>query len=299
MTDRTVGVIGLGNMGLPMAKNLVDAGWPVVAYNRSDGPVVELEEYGATRAHSPREVAEAADVIITALPDLAVIQTILSGEDGVIAGLDGGETLIDTSTISPAGASELEALLADADATALDAPVSGGDQGAQDGTLSFMVGGLEEVFERHRDVFETLGSTITYCGPVGSGQVAKACNQIVLGTTLLGVCEALVFAQRADANIEAVLEAISGGAAACWTLDSRAPKMVTGDFEPGGYVRYLYDDLEIAQDAADDVGSPMLVTAVVEELLKVAVESGYAEEDISAAIKVVESLAGEQARLES
>lgn len=296
MAEKRVGFIGTGIMGKPMAENLVDAGYTVVVHNRSREPVEELTAYGAEAAASPREVAERTEVLFTALPDGEVVEEVALGEDGIVDGVGDGDVMIDVSTISPGTVRLVAEALAERGAHLLDAPISGGEPGAEAGTLSIMVGGDRSVLKDHRDVLDAVGETVTYCGPQGSGQVAKACNQIVLGATLFGVAEAFVFAQKAAADLEAVRQAISGGAAACWVLDSRAPKMLSGDFEPGGYVRYLKEDLEIAQEAGGSVGAPLFVTGIVQELLTAAVENGYGTDDIAAAIRVVEMLAGEQAR---
>jgi 2-hydroxy-3-oxopropionate reductase len=297
MTE-TIGFVGLGIMGLPMAKNLVDAGYEVVGHNRSPEPVGELVEHGGERADSPQETAEQTDVVITCLPDSPVVESIVRGDDGILAGLGDGMTVIDMSTISPTVTEDLAADIEERGADMLDAPISGGEEGAIDGTLSIMVGGDEDVFEANEDLLEAMGNTITHCGPSGAGQTTKTCNQIVVAAQMVGVSEALVFAGKAGADLDAVVEAISGGAAGCWTLDNRAPSMIEGDFDPGFFASYQYKDLRIATDAGEAFGAPMPQTAVAHELYKAMETTGRGDDDNSGVMQVIEDLAGEQARVD-
>ncbi|HKJ59097.1 MAG TPA: NAD(P)-dependent oxidoreductase, partial [Halobacteriales archaeon] len=180
----------------------------------------------------------------------------------------------------------------------LDAPISGGEEGAIEGTLSIMVGGDPDVLEAHMDVFRAMGETITHTGPSGAGQTTKACNQIVVAAQMVGVSEALMFAKKAGADLEAVVEAISGGAAGCWTLDNRAPRMIRGNFEPGFFASYQYKDLRIATDAGEAFGAPMPSTELAHELYKSMEENGMGRDDNSGVLQVVELLAGEEARID-
>jgi 2-hydroxy-3-oxopropionate reductase len=298
MPAQTIGFIGLGIMGGPMAANLIDAGYEVVGYNRSPGPVDGLVEHGGERADSPKEIADQTDVVITCLPDSPVVKEIIRAEDGVLAGLSEGMTVIDMSTISPTVTEALAADIAERNATMLDAPISGGEEGAIEGTLSIMVGGDEAVFSEHRDLFEVMGDTVTHCGPNGAGQTTKACNQIVVAAQMVGVSEALVFAKKAGADLDAVVEAISGGAAGCWTLDNRAPRMIEGNFDPGFFASYQYKDLRIATDAGEAFGAPMPQTAVAHELYKAMETTGRGRDDNSGVMQIIEDLAGEEARIE-
>jgi len=298
MSDTTVGFIGLGIMGAPMAKNLLDAGYDVVGYNRSTEPIDEHTEYGGERGESPKDVAERVDVVITCLPDSPVVEDVLRREDGVLEGLTEGTVVVDMSTISPTVTEELAEAVEERGGTMLDAPISGGEVGAIEGTLSIMVGGDESVLEEHRDLFEVMGATVTHCGPNGAGQTTKACNQIVVAAQMVGVSEALVFAEKAGADLEAVVDAISGGAAGCWTLDNRAPNMIQGNFDPGFFASYQYKDLRIAMDAGEAFGSPMAQTAVAHELYKAMETTGRGKDDNSGVMQVIEDLAGEEARVE-
>ncbi len=302
MPDKTVGFVGLGIMGLPMAKNLVDAGFPVVSHNRSSAPTEELVEYGGEDGGSPAGVAERSDVVLLCLPDSPDVENVVLGEGGepnpVIEGLSEGMTLVDHSTISPTVTKTIAEQVADAGTTMLDAPISGGEEGAVEGTLSIMVGGDEAALDDHRDVLEVMGETITHCGPSGAGQTAKACNQIVVAAQMVGVSEALVFAHNAGAELESVVEAIRGGAAGCWTLDNRAPNMIHGDFDPGFFAEYQYKDLRIAADAGEAFGSPMPQTALAHELYKTMVQNGMGRDDNSGVMQVLEMMAGEDARVD-
>jgi 2-hydroxy-3-oxopropionate reductase len=298
MPSKTVGFVGLGIMGLPMAKNLVDAGYDVVGNNRSQEPVEELAEYGGEGAEAAEEAARRSDVVITCLPDSEVVSEVMRADDGIIAGVEEGTTVIDMSTISPTVTEELADELAQQGVDMLDAPISGGEEGAIEGTLSIMVGGDEGVLEEHRDLFEVMGGTTTHCGPNGAGQVTKACNQIVVANTMQAVSEALVFAEKAGADLEAVVDAISGGAAGCWTLDNRAPRMIRGNFEPGFFASYQYKDLRIATDAGEAFGSPMPITELTHEMYKSMEENGMGKDDNSGVMQVVETLAGAEARID-
>jgi 3-hydroxyisobutyrate dehydrogenase-like beta-hydroxyacid dehydrogenase len=302
MATKTVGFVGLGIMGLPMAKNLIDAGYPVVGHNRSDKPTEELVEYGGKDGGSPAGVAEQSDVILLCLPDSPDVESVVLGEgeesEPVIDGISEDTTLIDHSTISPMVAESIADRLAAENVTMLDAPISGGETGAIDGTLAIMVGGDEDALDEQMDVLEVMGETITHCGSSGAGQTTKACNQIIVAAQMVGVSEAMVFADNAGADLEAVVDAISGGAAGCWTLDNRAPDMIHGHFDPGFFAEYQYKDLRIATDAGEAFGAPMPQTALAHELYKTMIQNGMGKDDNSGVMQVLEMMAGEEARVE-
>jgi 3-hydroxyisobutyrate dehydrogenase-like beta-hydroxyacid dehydrogenase len=298
MSDRLVGFVGLGIMGLPMAKKLLDAGYTVVGHNRSRDPVDELVEYGGEGAASAAEAARRSDVVVTCLPDSEVVEAVVRGDDGLMEGFAGGETLIDCSTISPSVTEELAEDLAVMDVDMLDAPISGGEEGAIEGTLSIMVGGEADVLDAHCELLAAMGGTITHCGPGGAGQVAKACNQVVVANTMEAVSEAIVLAGKAGADVEAVVEAISGGAAGCWTLDNRAPSMIRGEFDPGFFAAYQYKDLRIATGAGEEFGAPMPITQVTHDMYKTMEETGMGEDDNSGVMQVLEMMAGEEIRID-
>lgn len=298
MSDKTVGFIGTGIMGKPMAANVLDAGYPVVAHNRSREPVEALVEQGAVEATSPAEVARQSDVVVTVLPDTEAVETVVLDEEGVIDGISEGQTVIDMSTISPPATEDVASALEELGVSMLDAPVSGGEEGAIEGTLSIMVGGDESILDDQRDILEVMGETITYCGDNGMGQVTKACNQMIVSVTLQAISEALVFAQKAGADLEAVVDAVSGGAASCWALDNRAPQMIRGYFEPGFFASYQYKDLRIASEAGEAYGAPMPATELAHEMYKAVEERGHGRESNAAVIKIIEELAGEEARID-
>ena len=301
-TDATVGFVGLGIMGLPMASNLLDAGYTVVGYNRSDEPVETLVERGGEAGDSPADTAARSDVVVTCLPDSPDVLEVVLGEgeedDPVVDGLSSGTTLVDTSTISPTVTERVAADLDEMGVAMLDAPISGGEEGAVEGTLSIMVGGEASTLEECRPLLDVMGATVTHCGPSGAGQVTKACNQIVVACTNVAVSEALVFAEKAGADLDAVVDAISGGAAGCWTLDNRAPRMIRGNFDPGFFADYQYKDLRIATDAGEAFGAPMPATELSHELYKSMVENGMGRDDNSGVMQVLELLAGTEARVE-
>jgi 3-hydroxyisobutyrate dehydrogenase-like beta-hydroxyacid dehydrogenase len=298
----TVGFVGLGIMGLPMASNLLNAGYRVVGYNRSDDPVETLVERGGEAGDSPADTATRSDVVVTCLPDSPDVTEVVLGEgdepDPVVDGLSAGMTLVDTSTISPTVTERVAEELDGMDVSMLDAPISGGEKGAVEGTLSIMVGGDEATLDATRPVLDVMGATVTHCGPSGAGQVTKACNQIVVACTNVAVSEALVFAEKAGADLDAVVSAISGGAAGCWTLDNRAPRMIRGNFEAGFFADYQYKDLRIATNAGEAFGAPMPATELSHELYKSMVENGMGRDDNSGVMQVVELLAGTEARVE-
>ncbi|WP_342765902.1 NAD(P)-dependent oxidoreductase [Haladaptatus sp. DYF46] len=296
MSKQTIGFVGLGIMGLPMAKNLLDAGYPVIGHNRSNEPTEELVRYGGTDGGSPAGVAEESDVVLLCLPDSPdVEQVVLGNEDEdspIIDGLSEGMTVIDHSTIAPTVAESIATDLAEMGVTMLDAPISGGETGAIDGSLSIMVGGDEDALDEHMALLDVVGETINHCGPSGAGQTTKAANQIVVAAQMVGVSEALVFADQAGADREAVVDAISGGAAGCWTLDNRAPNMIQGKFEPGFFAKYQYKDLKIATDAGETFGAPMPQTGMAHELYKTMVQNDMGRDDNSGVMQVLEMMAG-------
>ena len=283
-------------MGQPMAENVLDAGYEVVAYNRSPEPVAELAEQGATAADSAAAVGELADVVITVLPDTDAVESVLY-EDGLLDALGSGQVYVDMSTIAPGPTERFAADVAERGAAMLDAPISGGESGAIEGTLSIMVGGDSDVLDEVRDLLDAMGETITHTGPSGAGQVTKACNQIVVACTHQAVAEALLLAHRAGADLEAVVSAISGGAASCWSLRERAPDVIRGDFEPGFFSSYQYKDLRIATQAGEEFGVPMPETQVAHEMYKAMEEMGNGRDDHSAVIQVIETMAGDEARI--
>jgi 2-hydroxy-3-oxopropionate reductase len=289
---QTIGFIGLGVMGAPMARNLLAAGHELVVHSRSRGPVDELAGAGAEPADSPREVAERAGVVITMLPDSAAVREVVLGEDGVLAGASSGELLIDMSTIDPEVSIEVARAAGERGVAALDAPVSGGDVGAQQGTLSIMVGGEAGDVERARPILEVLGKTIVHVGGPGAGQVVKACNQVVVAITIAAVSEALVLGSRAGVDPGKILDVLGGGLAANRVMEMRRRNFLEHDFTPGFRIDLHHKDLGIALAAGEALGVPLPATAAVQQMMRSLRARGHGGDDHSGLIQLVEELAG-------
>jgi 2-hydroxy-3-oxopropionate reductase len=289
MPEVTIGFIGLGIMGRPMAANLVKAGYPLVVHNRTASKVEQfVTEEGGEAAATPREVAERAEVVITMLPDSPDVEHVYLGEDGVIAGTSDGQLLIDMSSVAPATARAVAEAAAGLGAEALDAPVSGGDVGARDGTLSIMVGGSEDAFERARPIFEVLGKTIVRMGGAGAGQTAKACNQMLVAITIEAVSEALVLASKAGVDPERLLEVLTGGLAGNRVMEVRRRNFLEHDFTPGFKLELHHKDLGIALRTARELGVYVPSTAIVDQMLSALRAQGDGGLDHSALLTVIE-----------
>ncbi len=290
--DLRVGYIGLGLMGKSIASNLLKAGFRVTVHNRSQAPVQALVALGARGAASPRQVAEASDVVMTSLPDSPDVEQVVLGPDGVRAGMRPGMVFIDNSTIKPQTARQVAAELAAVGVAALDAPVSGGDVGARAGTLAIMVGGPREAFERALPVFRAMGKTITYVGESGAGQVAKACNQIMAASQMVAMAELLLLAQKSGVDPRRVVEAIRGGAAQCWTLDVKPPRLFAGDRRPGFKAGMMRKDLGIVLEAGEGCGMPLPASALNLQFYEAMLAMGLADQDNSGVIGVLEAFSG-------
>jgi len=293
---RTIGFIGLGVMGKPMSRNLVRAGYRLVVHNRSREPVKELVEVGAEEAFSAKEVASRSELIITMLPDSPDVELVALGEEGLIGGVSKGDIYIDMSTIAPPVAVEVAEAMAEKGVRCLDAPVSGGDVGAQEGTLSIMVGGDKDLFNEVRPIFEVLGKTITLCGPNGAGQTVKACNQIQVALNLIGMAEALVLGAKAGVDPAVVVKVLSGGFAQSRVMDVRGPRIIKRIFEPGFKSRLHYKDLNIIHEAARAYGLSLPASALAHELFGAMQAQGWGDLDHSAVLRVIELLAGVEVR---
>jgi 2-hydroxy-3-oxopropionate reductase len=290
MAER-VGFVGLGIMGKPMATNLMDAGYNLTVHNRSPEKANELGEAGASVANSPKEVAENADIIITMLPDSPQVSEVVAGEEGVLEGITEGSLIVDMSTISPVVTEELSEAVKEKGASMLDAPVSGGDVGAIEGTLSIMVGGEEADFHRAKPLFEAMGKTITHVGPVGAGQVTKAANQVVVALTIEAVCEALVLGSAGGVAPEKILDVLSGGLAGNKVMEVKREKFLSHRFEPGFRSELHHKDLGIALAAGREYGVVLPVTAVVYQIFEALIARGRGGWDHSALLTLVEDLA--------
>jgi 2-hydroxy-3-oxopropionate reductase len=289
MAER-VGFIGLGIMGMPMARNLMDSGYELTVHNRSPEKAEELGKEGAAVAETPREVAQKSDVVITMLPDSPQVREVVADENGVLEGISEGALLIDMSTISPVVTEELAEAVKEKGASMLDAPVSGGDVGAIDGTLSIMVGGDEQDFERAMPLFEAMGKTITHVGPVGAGQVTKAANQVVVALTIEAVSEALVLGSAGGVSPEKILDVLSGGLAGNKVMEVKREKFLSHTFDPGFRSELHHKDLGIALAAGREYGVVLPVTAIVDQMLLSMRRKGWGGEDHSALLRIIEDL---------
>jgi 2-hydroxy-3-oxopropionate reductase len=287
----TIGFIGLGVMGKPMAHNLMKAGYPLVVYNRRQEVTNEFLAAGARSSESLQDIAAQSDIVITMLPDAPQVEEVISGPQGLLMGNRKGLIVIDMSTISPTVTRALAAQLAEQGISMLDAPVSGGDKGAIAGTLSIMVGGDQEIFLRCQPIFEAMGKTITYVGQSGSGQIVKACNQIVVALVIEAVSEALVLGAKAGVDPATILKVLSGGLAANRVIDLRGEGMLTHDFTPGFRINLHHKDLGIALAAGRANQVPLPVTAIVDQMFATLETHGRGDLDHSALLIHLEDLA--------
>jgi 2-hydroxy-3-oxopropionate reductase len=298
MAKPKIGFIGLGIMGRPMSKHLLKAGYGVVVHDVNRAAVAELVAAGAEEAHACAEVAERSDLIITMVPDSPDVEAAALGEGGIIQGAKKGAIYVDMSTIAPSVAVKVGQEMTKKGVRCLDAPVSGGDVGAQKATLSIMVGGDQKTFDEVKPVFEVMGKPVL-CGPLGSGQIVKACNQILVAVTIAGVSEAITLGAKAGVDPIKIVQVLGGGLARCGILENRGERMVKGDFNPGFRMRLHYKDLNIIMKSGNDYKVPLPVTSVVHELWTNAMVKDRGELDHTGLLTVIEDLAGIQARTKS
>jgi 2-hydroxy-3-oxopropionate reductase len=296
MAQRKLGFIGLGIMGRPMSKHLLKAGYQLVVHDINQEAVADVVASGAVAAASAREVAEQASLIITMLPDSPDVEAVVLGAGGVIEGVSDGDILVDMSTIAPSVAVTVAEAMAAKGVACLDAPVSGGDVGAQNAALSIMVGGEQAVFDEVLPFFEIMGKSIVLCGPAGAGQTVKACNQVLVAVTIAGVSEALVLGAKAGVDPLKIVQVLSGGLARCGVLENRGERMVNGDFDPGFRIRLHHKDLNIIMKTGNDYQVPLPVTSIVHELFTTAMSKGRGELDHSGLLTILEDLASKEAR---
>ena len=290
-----IGFVGLGIMGRPQALNLLKGGHRLAVYARRAESMKPLADAGATACATPAEVARLSDVTFTMVSDTADVEQVILGKGGVIEGVKSGAVVVDMSTISPSATRAMAKRLAEAGAEMLDAPVSGGEGGAIAGTLSIMVGGKQEVFDRVKPLFECMGKNIVRIGDNGAGQVAKACNQIVVAVTIEAVSEAIALARRLGVDAGKVREALMGGFAGSRVMEVHGKRMLDNDFKPGFKVRLHQKDLRIVLDAAHEAGLSLPGTALAAQNLNALMGSGDGEIDSSAIIKVLERMASKGA----
>jgi 3-hydroxyisobutyrate dehydrogenase len=292
-----IGFVGLGIMGAPMAKNLLKAGYALKVYNRTDRPrVQEVVKAGGVRVGSPQEAAQQVEVVITMVTDTPDVEAVILGDKGIIHGAKPGTTVIDMSTISPRVTRQLAARLKEKGVHLLDAPVSGGDVGAINATLSIMVGGEAPVFEECLPVFQAMGKNINLIGPSGAGQTTKLCNQIAVAVTNMAMAEALMLAAGSDLDVEKVLNAISGGAAGSWQMSNLGPRVIKDDFAPGFMVDLQQKDLKLVLQAANDVRLALPGVSLAHQFFNIVQRAGHGQEGTQALIKAYEAQAGKAAR---
>jgi 3-hydroxyisobutyrate dehydrogenase len=287
---RRVAFLGLGTMGAAMAANLARAGFQVSAWNRTPGRAPELAKLGVETAANPAAAAADAEIVVICVSNTPDVEAILFGQDGVVGGARAGTLIIDCSTIAPSGSWDFAARLKEHGLSLVDAPVSGGSEGARNATLTIFVGGEEADFERARPVLEALGRTITHVGPIGAGQAVKAVNQVILAGTYLGVAEGIVLAIKAGLDVEQVVEALGGGAAQSWVLANRSGRMIDNDYPLGFKVALHRKDLGIALELANQLGAVLPVSALAAQLETGLIAGGHAEEDMSALARAIRAL---------
>jgi 3-hydroxyisobutyrate dehydrogenase len=287
-----IGFVGLGTMGAAMAANLARAGFPVTGWNRTAGRAPELAEHGVLIADTPAAAAAEADIVVICVSDTPDVEAVIFGPDGIATGARAGTLIIDCSTIAPSGSWDFAARLRERGLAMVDAPVSGGSEGAQKATLTIFVGGEVEDVERARPVLAAMGKTINHVGPIGAGQAVKAVNQVILAGTYLGVAEGIVLAIRAGLDVEQVVEALGGGAAQSWVLANRSGRMLANDYPLGFKVELHRKDLGIALGLAAQLGAVLPVSALAAQLESGLIAQGHGGDDMSALARAIRGLSG-------
>ena len=291
MTTTQIGFVGLGIMGKPMAKNLIDAGYSLTVFDINQVAVDELVEYGCTKANSGKEISESSQYIITMVPDSADSEKAILGDSGVLEGASTGKIIIDMSSIAPGVSQKIANMCEENGVSFLDAPVSGGEPKAIDGSLAIMVGGKENIFTQCKPIFEVLGSSVVLCGNYGAGNTTKLANQIIVAANIEAVSEALVLAKKAGLDPNTVFNAIKGGLAGSTVLNAKAPMMITGDFNPGFRIKLHQKDLHNALLTGKELGVPLPVTSLIQQMIGSLMNKGKGDLDHSAIANFLEDLA--------
>ena len=291
-----IGFIGLGIMGKPMAKNLLKAGYELVVFDVIEAPLKEVVAAGAKAASSPKEVASQCEIIITMLPNSPHVKKAILGKDGVIEGVKSGSIVVDMSSIAPLASREVAADLAAKGVEMLDAPVSGGEPKAVEGTLAIMVGGKQESFDKIKDLLLKMGASAVLCGDIGAGNVTKLANQIIVALNIAAMSEALVLATKAGVDPEKVFDAIKGGLAGSTVLNAKAPMVLQGNYKPGFRIELHIKDLQNALDTAHEISTPIPLTSHVMEMMQAMKVDGKQTEDHGGLIQFYEKLAGIKVR---
>lgn len=298
MNNERIGFVGLGMMGLPMAKNLVEAGYTVTVFDLDAGAIEEAQGFGASPASTGAEVAAQSDIIITMVPDSPHVEAAIAGNGGIIEGIRAESVVIEMSTILPETGKRMAELLAEKGADFVDAPVTGGVAGAEAGSMSILVGGDAEAFERTLPILSILGGDITHMGPVGAGHTTKIANQLIGVATLAGLSEAFVLAKKSGLDMQTFYDAVKNGAGRSWALETLGPKILKGDFSPGFMVKHMQKDLRLAGQLADDTGTSIPTTSLIAQLYHaVQAESPEAiNQGHQALIQAIEKLSNAEAR---
>ena len=299
MSNERIGFIGLGMMGLPMARNLIDGGYPITVFDLDETLMDKAERSGASPSVSASETASKSDIIITMVPDSPHVETVITGPAGIIEGIKEGSVVVDMSTIDPETGKKMAELLASKGVNFIDAPVTGGVGGAEAGTLSILVGGNAEVFERALPVLNVLGGDVSHMGPVGSGHTTKIANQLIGVATLAGMAEAFVLAKKSGLDMQTFFDAVKNGAGRSWALETLGPKILAGDFEPGFMVKHMQKDLRLANQLAEDTGTSLPTSTLIAQLYRsIQADSPEAtNQGHQALVQAIEKLSNDQARL--
>ena len=294
MKTEKIGFIGLGVMGKPMAFNLLNAGYKLTVWNRTKSKMEDLLAAGASGAKSPKEVAEKSDAVITMVTDSSDVEEVTLGPEGVVHGVHSGLVIIDMSSISPTVTQKIANKLGANGAKVLDAPVSGGEIGAKQATLSIMVGGAKETFDECLPILQVLGKRITHMGSNGMGQTTKLCNQVICALNIQAVCEGLMLGAKAGLDLKKLLEVVTAGAAGSWMLSNLGPKIVERDMRPGFKIKHQQKDLKTVLSFASELGLPLPATALVQQMFRAVEAEGLGEQGTQAAIVAMEKLAGKK-----
>ena len=296
MAAKDIGFVGLGIMGKPMVRNLIKAGYSLTVYDIIGTSIEEMADHGAKPASSAQEVATKTSVVITMVPDSADSEAAILGPQGVLEGTRSGSVVIDMSSIAPTTSQKIAVACEDKDVKFLDAPVSGGEPGAINGTLSIMVGGEKDVFDRHLNLLSAMGKSIVLCGNYGAGNTTKLANQIIVAGNIQAVCEALVLVKKAGLDPSTVFEAIKGGLAGSNVFNAKAPMIINGDFKPGFKVKLHQKDLQNALLTGKELGVPLPVTSLIQQMFVFLMNDGKSEWDHSSLVTFVENVSGTQVR---
>ena len=291
MSLSPIGFVGLGIMGKPMAKNLIDAGYSLTVFDLNQAAVDELVSFGAKKANSGREISESSSYIITMVPDSADSEKAILGNNGILEGTSAGKTIIDMSSIAPGMSQKIAVMCENNGVNFIDAPVSGGEPKAIDGSLAIMVGGKQNIFEECKPILEILGGSVVLCGDYGAGNTTKLANQIIVAANIEAVAEALVLAKKAGLDPSVVFDAIKGGLAGSTVLNAKAPMMIKGDFNPGFRIKLHQKDLHNALLTGKDLGVPLPVTSLVQQMIGSLMNKGKGELDHSAIANFLEDMA--------